>query len=195
MIREVWMSRKIDMGKQFPLRLTVWPHASYGVWAILLMVLFLVVPVGYLMDQGWSKLNWIFVLFIGVGFLGLYWAVFVFTTYCSYRIDEKEVVLNRRRFFKHGQEREKLSEYRALITPTYHGAGFLGRRNVYSIVLWHKTETLKQIPLFTTNNQKKLKERIRLLEKLFHLPVNPAGLDLAEIPNGMPLEFFHKQGG
>jgi hypothetical protein len=177
---------RVDMGESLPLRRSVRPMLSALPYFALGATLLGFLPLALTLTTP-SKLGWPLVLVAAVGAacaLGCVWSVCFRVTY---EVTASHAQVRLRRFWSTRTSQVPLSEYVALLTLTSAEPALIGTRGVRQILLWHRSESVKQVMLFAGRNEKKFAQRLEAYRRLFGLPVNPPGLDVVELPAGMPI--------
>jgi len=177
---------RVDMGERLPLRHSLRPYARSVVPLAVGVTLLLVLPVAYTLDTR-TPLNGLALLFMAVGLLMLYAMIYTARCRISWEITAQAVALRFRHMFRTQASEAPLSEYVALLTPVSREPGFLGTREVKQIVLWHGEAAAKQVTLYAGRDDKVFASRLATYQRLFRLPVNPPGVEVMELPDGMPL--------
>lgn len=173
----------IDMGENLPLRCSLRPAMDGLTTALILVVLFLVLPVAYWADQRPPLSRaWPIAVLMPVGLLGAWWAVACVRIRIRWTIDETHVEVSLRSVLGTTTSRVPRSEYVALVTPHGTQPGFTGVRARYQVVLWHPDQAVKQVVLYAGPSESRFEARLDTYRTLFGLPVNPPGLDIVEVP-------------
>ena len=169
--------QRINAGTAFPLRNSVRYLAGERGYAYAMAALFFVVPLGYIADTG--SFGWLLALFLTIGTAAIVLVIATFYNRATIKVDSQYVHFELRRLFRRTmRDKEPLASYSALIAMTGKERGFPFTRDVHSIVLWHKDESVKQALLFQHHNGKRYAQRLADYEELFRLPVNPPSLEL-----------------
>lgn len=172
----------IDVGPRFPLRYSFRPGMDGLVYALMLSVLFFILPIAYWIDERPSLGRaWPLLAMLLLGALGVVWTIACVRVRVGWRIDESTVEMSSRGLITTQTSRIPRTEYVAIVTPTGLQPGFVGNRPRYQIVLWHPDDPMKQIVLYAGPNERLYQERLETYRALFALPVNPPGLDLIEL--------------
>ena len=170
----------IDMGSRYPLRSVVRPELHNLPYALLLAVLFLVLPLAFFADlqskaptrlaEAWPEL-----VVSLVGLLAVPWIALCFRSRVLWSIDGTAVEVSLRGLFTTQTSREPLDAYTALVTPLASQPGFIGPRPRYTIVLLHSAAPVRNVVLYAGPDEQRFSERLEAYRQLFALPINPPG--------------------
>ena len=174
----------IDMGSRFPLRSVVRPELHNLPYALLLAVLFLVLPLAYYADPQ-SKAPtrlveaWPHLVVSLAGLLALPWIAICLRSRVVWTIDGTAVEVSLRGLFTTQTSREPLSAYTSLATPLESQPGFVRPRRRFTIILVHATAPVRRVVLYAGPDEERFQERLEAHRRLFALPIEPPGQSLS----------------
>ncbi|TSC33907.1 hypothetical protein [Corallococcus sp. Z5C101001] len=179
--------RKIDMGGDLPLRFTTRPLLGRVVWPLLGFVVFVVLPVGYALDQrmGVADLreDWLLPLSVTLGlFVSVTHLVRCLRTRLEVVVTNAQVSLRGAGALSAFTWDEPLASYTRLDCERRHHPDWIGAQDEYCIAMAHRENPERNIVVHWGRDARRFEDRLARYAQLLRLPIRREQRALAEQP-------------
>ncbi|CAM4405730.1 hypothetical protein COEX109129_23295 [Corallococcus exiguus] len=168
--------QKMDMGGDLPLRFRTRPLLGQVVWPLLGLVLLVVLPAAYALDQGLSlallREQWMLPL---VGVLGLFVTgtliVRCVTTRLEVLVTASEVSMHGGGALSAFTWSEPLAHYAGLDCERRHHPDWIGAQDEYGIALTHRKNPERNVVVHWGRDARRFEDRLARYAQLLRLPI------------------------
>ncbi|RKG69432.1 hypothetical protein D7V80_08940 [Corallococcus sp. CA054B] len=168
--------QKMDMGGDLPLRFHTRPLFGQVVWPLLTLVLFVVIPLAYALDQGLSlarlREEWMLPLVVVLGgFVSVTFILRCVRTRLEVVVTAREVILRGAGALSAFTWSEPLDHYVGLDCERRHHPDWIGAQDEYGIALTHREDPERNVVVHWGRDARRFEDRLARYAHILRLPI------------------------